>query len=75
MLQTYLKIAWRHIRNNQLFSFLNIFGLSIGFACCLLITLYIVHEISYDHHHKNADRLYQIATTFVKDGKVPFQTL
>jgi putative ABC transport system permease protein len=69
MLQTYLKIAWRHIRNNQLFSFLNIFGLSIGFACCLLITLYIVHETSYDHHHKNADRLYQVATTFVKDGK------
>jgi putative ABC transport system permease protein len=69
MLQNYLKIAWRNIRNNKLFSFLNIFGLSIGFTCCLLIALYIVHETSYDHHHKNADRLYEIATTFVKDGK------
>lgn len=69
MLRNYLKIAWRNIRNNKLFSFLNIFGLSIGFTCCLLITLYIVHETSYDHHHKNADRLYEIATTFVKDGK------
>jgi putative ABC transport system permease protein len=69
MLQNYLKIAWRNIRNNKLFSFINIFGLSIGFTCCLLIALYIVHETSYDHHHKNADRLYEVATTFVKDGK------
>ncbi len=69
MLLNYFKIAWRNIRNNKLFSFINIFGLSIGFTCCLLIALYIVHETSYDHHHKNADRLYQIATTFVKDGK------
>src|SRR5215217_593019 len=69
MLKNYFKIAWRNIQNNKLFSFLNIFGLSIGFTCCLLITLYIVHETSYDHHHKNADRLYELATTFVKDGK------
>jgi putative ABC transport system permease protein len=69
MLQNYLKIAWRNIRNNKLFSFLNIFGLSIGFTCCLLVALYIGHETSYDHHHKNADRLYELATTFVKDGK------
>jgi putative ABC transport system permease protein len=69
MLQNYFKIAWRNLRNNKLFSFLNILGLSIGFTCCLLIALYIVHETSYDHHHKYADRLYQVATTFVKDGK------
>src|ERR671912_148085 len=69
MLKNYIKIAWRNIRNNKLFSFLNIFGLSIGLTCCLLIALYIVYETSYDHHHKSADRLYEIATTFVKDGK------
>jgi putative ABC transport system permease protein len=69
MLKNYFKIAWRNIQNNKLFSFINIFGLSIGFTCCLLIAQYIVHEISYDHHHKNADRLYEVATTFVKDGK------
>lgn len=69
MLKNYFKIGWRNIRNNKLFSFLNIFGLSIGFSCCLLIALYIVHETSYDHHHKNADRLYEIATTFVKDAE------
>ena len=69
MLKNYFKIAWRNMRNNKLFSFLNIFGLSIGFTCCMLIALYIVHETSYDHHHKNANRLYEVATTFVKDGK------
>jgi putative ABC transport system permease protein len=69
MLKNYFKIAWRNISNNKLFSFINIFGLSIGFSCCLLITLYIVHETSYDRHHKNAKRLYELATTFVKDGK------
>ena len=69
MLDNYLKIAWRNLRNNKLFSFLNIFGLATGFTCCMLITLYIVRETSYDHHHKNADRLFELATTFVKDGK------
>jgi putative ABC transport system permease protein len=69
MLRNYLKVAWRNIRNNKLFSFLNIFGLSIGFTCCVLIALYIIHETSFDHHHKNADRLYEVATAFVKDGK------
>lgn len=57
------------MRNNKLFSFLNIFGLATGFTCCMLITLYIIHETSYDHHHKNAGLLYELATTFVKDGK------
>ena len=69
MLTNYFKIAWRNIRNNKLFSFINIFGLTIDFTCCLLIALYIVHETSYDHHHKNADRIYEVATAFVKDGK------
>src|SRR5688572_12814487 len=69
MLKNYFKIAWRNIQNNKLFSFINIFGVAIGFTCCLLIALYIVNETSYDHHHKNADRLYELATTFVKDGK------
>jgi putative ABC transport system permease protein len=69
MLKNYLKIAWRNMSNNKLFSFLNIFGLATGFTCCIVITLYIVRETSYDTHHKNADRIYELATTFVKDGK------
>src|SRR5215217_1634788 len=69
MLKNHLKIAWRNIKSNKLFAFINIFGLSVGFTCCMLITLYILHETSYDHHHRNAEYLYEVATTFVKDGK------
>jgi putative ABC transport system permease protein len=69
MFRNYIKIAWRNIKSNKLYSFINIFGLTIGLTCCLLITLYIVHETSYDSYHKNINRLYELATTFVKDGK------
>src|SRR5215211_2077006 len=69
MLINYIKIAWRNIKSNKLYSFINIFGLAIGFTCCLLITLYIFHETSYDKYHKNINQLYELATTFVKDGK------
>lgn len=69
MINSYLLSAWRNINSNKLFSFINVFGLAIGFTCCLLITLYIFHENSYDSYHKNAKQLYELATVFVKDGK------
>lgn len=68
MFKTYVKIAWRNLMRNKVFSFINIFGLSVGLTCCILITLYIVHETSYDKYHKNADRVYQIATDFIDQG-------
>jgi putative ABC transport system permease protein len=69
MIRNYLKIAWRNLMKNKVFSFINVFGLSIGLTCCMLITLYINHETSYDNYHKNIGNLYQLGTTFVKDGK------
>ena len=54
---------------NKVFSFINIFGLSVGLTCCLLITVYLVHELSYDKHHKNIDQLYEVGTVFVKSDK------
>lgn len=54
---------------NKIFSFINIFGLSVGLTCCMLITLYLYHEVNYDKYHKNIDQLYQLATTFTGDGK------
>jgi|KBSSwiS6_1023812.scaffolds.fasta_scaffold00838_2 putative ABC transport system permease protein len=68
MFKNYFKIAWRNLGKNKVFSFINIFGLAIGLTCCILITLYIVHEMSYDRYHKNSDRLFQLGTFFVKDG-------
>ncbi|MCB0575755.1 MAG: ABC transporter permease, partial [Saprospiraceae bacterium] len=57
MIQNYLKIALRNIRKNTLYSFLNIFGLSLGVAACLLIMLYVAHETSYDHWNPQAERI------------------
>ena len=54
---------------NKTSSFINVFGLSIGLTCCMLIALYINHESSYDSYHKNIKQLYQLGTTFVKEGK------
>ncbi|MBO9683826.1 MAG: ABC transporter permease, partial [Flavisolibacter sp.] len=68
MFKTYVKIAWRNLMRNKVFSFINIFGLSVGLTCCILITLFIVHETSYDKFHKNANRIYQIATIFYDEG-------
>ena len=60
MLKNYLKIAWRNLRKHKFYTFLNIFGLSLGLASCLLITLYVVDELSYDRSFANADRIYRI---------------
>ena len=57
MIQNYLKIAFRNLRKNRLYSFLNIFGLSLGIAACLLIVLYVVHELSYDRWNPNVERI------------------
>ncbi len=69
MLKNYLKIAWRNLMKNKTFSFINIFGLAVGLTSCMLITLYLYNELSYDSYHRNIGQLYQLGTTFVKEGK------
>ena len=68
MIKNYLLITWRNLIKNRVFSFINIFGLSVGLACCLLISLYIYHEISYDKYHKNSERLFRLGTNFIDQG-------
>ena len=68
MIRNYLTIAWRNLMKNKVFSFINIFGLSVGLTCCILISLYIYHEVSYDRHHENGDRIYQLGTAFIDNG-------
>ena len=60
MLKNYLKIAWRNLRRNKVFSFINIVGLAIGLSCFLLISVYVLDELSFDKFYKNADRIYRI---------------
>jgi putative ABC transport system permease protein len=68
MLKTYFKIAFRNIRNNKIFSFINIFGLAVGLTCCMLISLYIYNELRYDTYHKDADRVFQVNSSSM-DGE------
>ncbi|MDP9079096.1 MAG: ABC transporter permease [Bacteroidota bacterium] len=60
MFSNYLKIAIRNIRKNITFSVINIAGLSIGLACCIIILLYIRDEVSFDSFHTQKERVYQL---------------
>ena len=60
MLTSYLKIAWRNISRNKVYSVINIAGLAIGMACVVFITFYVVDEQSFDRFLKNSDRIYQV---------------
>jgi putative ABC transport system permease protein len=60
MLKNYIKIAWRNLIRQKAFSFINIFGLSIGIATCLVIMLYVYHEMSYDRFNEKSDRIVRV---------------
>ncbi len=60
MLRNYLKTAFRNLWKNKGFSAINILGLAIGLATCLLILIYVADELSYDRWNVNADRIYRL---------------
>ncbi|TLV01022.1 ABC transporter permease [Dyadobacter luticola] len=60
MLENYFKIAWRSLRNKKAFAIINILGLAIGLATCMLILLFVQHELSYDKFNANADRIFRL---------------
>jgi len=60
MLRNYLKISLRNLRKFKVHSFINISGLAIGMACCILILLFVKDELSYDRYHKNAKDIYRV---------------
>ncbi len=63
MFFNYLKIAIRNLFKQKLYSFINIFGLALGVACCILIYTFIQHEMSYDEFHQNRNQIYRVTTT------------
>lgn len=69
MIANYLKVAIRNLMRNKTFSAINILGLAIGMACCMLILLYVQDELSYDQHHENADRIFRLADEVRVSGK------
>jgi putative ABC transport system permease protein len=61
MLRNYFKIALRNLIKQKVYTTINILGLSIGIASCLLITLFVIHEFSYDKFHNNSQNIYKVA--------------
>ncbi len=66
MLLNFIKIAYRNLLKNKVFSIVNIFGLAIGMAACWFIFEYVRFELSYDRWHTNAARLYRVPLDFSK---------
>ncbi|MBK7870001.1 MAG: ABC transporter permease [Saprospiraceae bacterium] len=60
MLSNWFKITLRHFWRYKSYSFITVFGLSIGLACCFLVLLLWQHEKSYDNFQANADRIYRV---------------
>ncbi|MCA0200414.1 MAG: ABC transporter permease [Proteobacteria bacterium] len=73
MLKNYITVALRNLLKNRLYTAINIFGLAVGLASCILILLYVRHETSYDSWFPNAERIYQVGTRFDVPGREPFE--
>jgi putative ABC transport system permease protein len=68
MFKNHLKIAYRNFVRYKLYSFINVFGLAIGLSICMIISLWVLRELSYDRFHENADRIYRIERELFRDN-------
>ena len=62
MLRNHLRVFMRHFRRHKLYTFINIVGLAVGMAACIVILLFIKSELSYETMHPDADRIYRVLT-------------
>jgi len=62
---TYLKIALRNLHRERLYALINIAGLALAFACCIVLGLYLRSELGYDRHHENHERIFRLANEYV----------
>ncbi|MDJ1496778.1 ABC transporter permease [Cytophagaceae bacterium DM2B3-1] len=69
MLQNYIKIAWRNLLRNRTSSAVNIIGLAVGMATCLLLVLFVLNELSYDRYHTNSRQMYRMTMHGQMGGK------
>ena len=68
MFRHYLRVAFRNLGKNKKFSAINIIGLTIGLTCCLLMALYITHELSYDRFQTKGDRIVRVIMEYSMSG-------
>jgi len=67
MIRSYLKLAWRTLVKNKIFSLIIISGLTLGYAACIMIYLHVRNELSYDTHNNDYDRVYRVVKDFVNE--------
>lgn len=68
MQRHYLKISWRSLMRDKVFSSIKIGGFAVGIAACILISLYVNHELSYDKHYENQESIYRIANNYQSEA-------
>src|ERR1700760_3067085 len=74
MIRNYLMLAFRNLGKRKGYSVLNILGLAIGIACCLLIFQYVAYEKSYDRFHKNVNDIVRLRLDLHDQGKLTMQS-
>jgi len=60
MIKNFIVTAWRSLQRNKIFSFINVFGLAVGLACCMLISAYLYQELTYDTYAENSKQIYRV---------------
>ncbi len=69
MLKNYLTVALRNLRDHKAYSLINIIGLAVGIACVILISLYVMDELSYDTFNRSYDRIYRVEADLKMQGR------
>src|SRR4029079_10193011 len=70
MVKNYLKIAWRNLTKNKVFSIINISGFAIGLTCFVLIAVFVINELSYDKYPAEAKNIYRVNLSVTGNGDV-----
>ncbi|MEZ2335735.1 ABC transporter permease [Mucilaginibacter sp. RCC_168] len=74
MIRNYFKIAWRNLRKHKFYTLINIFGLSLGIGCSIILFQFITYHLSFDTYHHDAKQLYKVVTELhLDDGSVLFE--
>jgi putative ABC transport system permease protein len=69
MFKNYMKATWRNITRHKGYSFINIAGLALGMACCIVIASYLLFELSFDNFHNNGNRIFRLAERQFFEGQ------